>query len=202
MGIYSLKPTFRRALSPVARLMIRAGVSADAITTSGLVFAALAGLGVWLGREAGGWILLVPVGAFLRTAANALDGMVAATTGTARPLGDVFNEVADRVGDVAVLLPFVLVADVNDVLVAGTIAATLVTSYLGLAVKAAGGPRVYTGIMAKPDRMFVVGVAAIAGFVLDDPGAALTAALWIILSGIGITFLLRVAEAKRRLAQT
>ena len=202
MGIYSLKPAFRRALSPLARLMIRAGVSADAITASGLVFAALAGLGVWLGREAGGWILLVPVGAFLRTAANALDGMVAATTGTARPLGDVFNEVADRVGDVAVLLPFVLVADVNDVLVAGTIAATLVTSYLGLAVKAAGGPRVYTGIMAKPDRMFVVGVAAIAGFVLDDPGAALTAALWIILSVIGITFLLRVAEAKRRLAQT
>ena len=202
MGIYSLKPAFRRALSPLARLMIRAGVSADAITASGLVFAALAGLGVWLGREAGGWILLVPVGAFLRTAANALDGMVATTTGTARPLGDVFNEVADRVGDVAVFLPFALVADVNDVLVAGTIAATLVTSHLGMAVKAAGGPRVYTGIMAKPDRMFVVGVAAIAGFVLDDPGAALTAALWIILSGIGITFLLRVAEAKRRLAQT
>ncbi|MCH7584037.1 MAG: CDP-alcohol phosphatidyltransferase family protein [Acidobacteria bacterium] len=202
MGIYSLKPAFRRALSPLARLMIRAGVSADAITASGLVFAALAGLGVWLGREAGGWILLVPVGAFLRTAANALDGMVATTTGTARPLGDVFNEVADRVGDVAVLLPFALVADVNDVLVAGTIAATLVTSYLGMAVKAAGGPRVYTGIMAKPDRMFVVGVAAIVGFVFDDPGAAFTAALWIILSGVGITFLLRVAEAKRRLART
>ena len=120
MGIYSLKPAFRRALSPVARLMIRAGVSADALTASGLAFAALAGLGVWLGRAGGGWLLLVPVGAFLRTATNALDGMVASTTGTARPLGDVFNEVADRFGDVAVLLPFVLVSDVNDVLVAGT----------------------------------------------------------------------------------
>ena len=48
--------------------MIRAGVSADAVTASGLVFAALAGLGVWLGREGGQWILLVPIGAFLLTA--------------------------------------------------------------------------------------------------------------------------------------
>lgn len=202
MGIYSLKPAFRKALSPAARLLIRAGVSADALTASGLVFAALAGLGVWLGKEGGGWILLVPAGAFLRTAVNALDGMVASTTGTARPLGDVFNEVADRVGDVAVLLPLVLVPDVNDVLVAGTIAATLVTSYLGLAVKAAGGSRVYTGMMAKPDRMFVVGAAAIVGLVVDDPGAAFTAALWIMLAGVGITFLLRAVEARRELTQT
>jgi CDP-diacylglycerol--glycerol-3-phosphate 3-phosphatidyltransferase len=128
--------------------------------------------------------------------------MVASTTGTARPVGDVFNEVADRVGDVAVLLPFVLVSDVNDVLVAGTIAATLVTSFLGLAVKAAGGSRVYTGIMAKPDRMFVVGAAAVAGLVIDDPGTAFTAALWVILVGVGITFLLRAAEARRELNQT
>ncbi len=201
MGIYSLKPAFRRALSPAARLMIRTGVSADALTASGLVFAALAGLGVWLGRDASAWLLLVPVGAFLRTAANALDGMVAVTKKTARPLGDVFNEVADRVGDVAVLLPLVLMPEVPDALVAGTVAATLVTSYLGMAVKAAGGSRVYAGVMGKPDRMFVVGAAAIIGLILDDPGAAFTWALWVILAGVAITFSVRASAARRQLTR-
>jgi CDP-diacylglycerol--glycerol-3-phosphate 3-phosphatidyltransferase len=202
VGIYSLKPAFRRALSPTARLLIRAGFSADTLTALGLVFAAVAGLGVWLGRDANAWLLLVPVGALLRTAANALDGMIATTTRTTRPLGDVFNEVADRIGDVAVLFPLVLVPEVSDSLVAGTLAASLVTSYLGIAVKAAGGPRVYTGIMGKPDRMFVVGAAAIIGLVLDDPGTAFTWALWIILTGALITFWRRVSEARRQLAQT
>lgn len=199
MGIYSLKPAFRRALSPVARRMVRAGISADAITAAGLGFAVLAGLGVWLGREADAWLLLVPVGAFLRTAANALDGMVAVATETARPLGDVFNEVADRAGDVAVLLPLALVPGVNDVLVGGTVAATLVVSYLGMAVKAAGGRRVYAGIMGKPDRMFLVGVAAIVGLVVDDAGSAFTWGLWVMLAGIGITFFIRASEARRQL---
>ena len=201
MGIYSLKPTFRRALSPTARLLIRAGISADTLTALGLVFAAAAGLGVWLGRDGSTWLLLVPVGALLRTAANALDGMVATTTRTTRPLGDVFNEVADRIGDVAVLFPLVLVPEVPDALVAGALAASLVASYLGIAVKAAGGVRVYKGIMGKPDRMFVVGVAAIIGLVLDDAVAAFTWALWIILTGALITFLLRVLEARRQLNQ-
>ncbi|MCH6546990.1 MAG: peptidylprolyl isomerase [Gemmatimonadetes bacterium] len=73
MGIYAIKPAFRRLLTPVAAAMTRLGVSADAVTTAGLVFAGLAGLGVWLGREGSAWLLLVPLAAFLRTAANGLD---------------------------------------------------------------------------------------------------------------------------------
>lgn len=202
MGIYSMKPAFRRVLSPAARLMIRSGISADALTVAGLAFATLAGMGVWLGREASVWLLLVPVGAFLRTAANALDGMVATATETARPTGEVLNEVSDRLGDVAVLLPLVVLPGVSDALVAGTLAASLVTSYLGIAAKAAGGPRIYAGMMGKPDRMFVVGAAAIVGLVLDDPGAAFTWALWIILTGVVITFFVRAFEARRQLSQS
>src|SRR5262249_56760615 len=58
LGIYSIKPAFGRALGPVERALIRAGVSADALTAAGFVFAAAAGIGVWLGVLVSGWHVL------------------------------------------------------------------------------------------------------------------------------------------------
>jgi hypothetical protein len=74
----------------------------------------------------------------------------------------------------------------------------LVTSYLGLVVKAAGGPRVYSGIMGKPDRMLVLGAAAIVALFIR-PGTAFTVALWIVLGGVLLTFLQRAVIARREL---
>ena len=201
MGIYSVKPAFRKLLTPVEQIMVRWGISADALTITGLAFAGVAGFGLWLGRSGNAWLLLVPLGAFLRTAANALDGMVATSTGTATPLGEVFNEVTDRIGDVAVFLPMTLIPGVSDALVAASLAAMLVSSYVGLAVKAAGGPRVYSGIMGKPDRMFIVGAAALVALFTDEPGDVFGWALWIILTGAIATLLQRARAASRKLAQ-
>jgi len=173
-------------------------VPADAVTVAGVIFAGLAGLGVWLGRDGSSWLLLVAAGALIRTMANALDGMVAVRTGTARPLGEVFNETADRVGDVAAFLPIALVPEVSDLLVAGTLAAMLITSFLGVVVKAAGGPRVYSGIMGKPDRMLVLGAASIVA-ILFDPGRVFVAALWIVLIGSIVTTIQRAIVARREL---
>lgn len=189
MGIYSVKPLFRRTLGPFERALVRRGVSADVITTFGLVAAGTGGLGIWLGRTGTGWLLLVPLAAFLRTAANALDGMVATSTGTARPLGEVFNETADRLADTAMFLPIVTVPGVADPLVAGALAAMLATSYLGLAVKAAGGHRVYAGVMGKPDRMLVLGAGALGA--VADPDRAFTVALWVVLAGCALTLIQR-----------
>jgi CDP-diacylglycerol--glycerol-3-phosphate 3-phosphatidyltransferase len=200
VGIYSVKPVFRALLAPVASGLVRSGISADAVTAMGVAFAGLAGLGVWLGREGTGWLLLVPLGVFLRTAANALDGMVAQTAGTGRPLGEVFNETADRVADVAVFLPLALVPGIHPILVAGALAAMLVTSFLGVAVRAAGGPRVYTGIMGKPDRMFVVGAAALVA-IWVDPGAVFTWTLWLVIAGCLVTMVQRAIVARRVLSR-
>ena len=198
MAIYALKPAFRKALAPIGRGLIGAGISADAVTVSGVVFAGLGGLGVWLGRDGGAWLLLLPVGAFLRTAANALDGWIAQETATTRPIGEVLNETADRVGDVAIFLPVAFIPGVPLLLVAGALSAMLVTSFLGIAVKAAGGPRVYTGIMGKPDRMVMMGAAGIAGMFLE-PEAVFTTALWIVLVGAVVTLVQRAIIARREL---
>ena len=198
MGVYALKPLFRKALAPIGRGLIGAGISADAVTVAGVVFAGIGGLGLWLGREGGPWLLLLPLGAFLRTAANALDGWIAQETATTRPIGEVLNETADRVGDVAIFLPVAFVPGVPALLVAGALSAMLVTSFLGMAVKAAGGPRVYTGIMGKPDRMVVMGAAGIAGMFLE-PGDVFTMALWIVVIGAVVTLAQRVVIARREL---
>lgn len=198
MAIYALKPAFRKALAPVGRGLIGAGISADLVTLMGVVFAAGGGLGVWLGRGGSAWVLLLPIGAFLRTAANALDGWIAQETATTRPIGEVLNETADRVGDVAIFLPVAFVPAVPVLLVAGALSAMLVTSFLGMAVKAAGGPRVYAGVMGKPDRMLVMGAAGIAAVFLD-PDVVFTTALWIVLGGTGVTLVQRAVIARREL---
>jgi phosphatidylglycerophosphate synthase len=199
VGIYSVKPAFRRVLRPLERWLIRGGVRPDAVTALGLVFAGLGGLSIWLGRNGAAWLALVPVAAFLRTASNALDGMVAASTGTGRPLGEVLNEAADRVADTAMFLPLLTVPGVPDAMVAGAIAAMMATSYLGLAVKAAGGPRVYVGVMGKPDRMFVLSVASLVA-VWVDPGDVFTWGLWVVVVGCGVTFVQRAVAARRALS--
>jgi len=198
VGIYAVKPAFRAALRPVGEVLVRAGVPADAITLSGLAFAGVAGLGVWLGRHGSSWLLLVPAGAFLRTAANALDGMVAQATGSSRPLGEVLNETADRLADVAVFLPVGLVPGVPPLLVGAAVAAMLTVSFLGVVIKAAGGPRVTVGVMGKPDRMFVAAAAALIAL-WADPGRVFTWALWIVMAGCAITLVQRGRAALREL---
>lgn len=201
MAIYALKPAFRKALSPIGRLLVGAGVSADAVTVAGVIFAALGGLGIWMGRHGDPWLLLVPAGALLRTAANALDGWIAQETKSGRPLGEVLNETADRVADAAMFLPVALVPGVPGLLVAGTLAAMLVVSFLGVVIKAAGGPRVYQGVMGKPDRMFVLGIAAIGALVIE-PRVALSLGLWVVLAGPVITLVQRAVIARRELGRT
>lgn len=198
MAIYALKPAFRKALEPIGRLLVRSRVSPDSVTLAGVLFAVLGALGVWLGRDGGAWLLLFPVSAFLRMAANALDGWVAQETGTARPLGEVFNETADRVADVIMVLPFGLVVGVPDLLVAGALATMLTASFLGVAIKAAGGSRVYAGIMGKPDRMLVLSAAVIGArfFAVD---AAISAGLWVVLIGALVTIVQRATVARREL---
>lgn len=198
MAIYALKPAFRRALSPLGQGLIRAGISADAVTMSGVVFALLGGLGIWLGRTGNLWLLLLPVGAFLRTASNALDGWIAEETRTSRPVGEVLNETGDRIGDVAIFLPVAFIDGIPDLLVMGVLCTILVVSFLGIAVKAAGGPRVYAGVMGKPDRMLVMGAAGIAG-VFVDPTNVFTFALWLVLAGALITLVQRAVIARREL---
>jgi CDP-diacylglycerol--glycerol-3-phosphate 3-phosphatidyltransferase len=197
MGVYAIKPRFRTALRGVESALIRRGVTADQLTCAGLAAsAATAGCILASARIPLLW-LAVPALAVTRLACNALDGMVAISTRTARPLGQVFNETADRVADAAVLLS-IAVRCGDTLLGAACIAAVLCTSYLGTVAAAAGGTRQYGGVMGKADRMLLLSAAAPAALLLPT-GAVLRTVLAVITAGVAVTFVQRCSAIRREL---
>jgi CDP-diacylglycerol--glycerol-3-phosphate 3-phosphatidyltransferase len=186
MGVYSLKPAFQRTLEPVIRRLVDHDVSPDLVTAVGVCCAAAAGAAIAAGTVAPWSLFLVPGAVVARLAANAVDGQVARAVGGDRPTGMLWNEMGDRLGDVAILAAFGAVPGVPSSLVSATLVAMLLSSSLGVLGAATGGARTYVGIMAKPDRMVVVATAAPLAFWLGSP--VLHAALWIVLIGVAITF--------------
>jgi phosphatidylglycerophosphate synthase len=100
--------------------------------------------------------LLAAVMVQLRLICNLLDGMVAVKTHRASRTGELFNEIPDRISDLATLigagyalggLPWL-----------GYIAAcmALFTAYIRAVGKVAGAQQEFCGPMAKQQRMFVI----------------------------------------------
>jgi phosphatidylglycerophosphate synthase len=96
-----------------------------------------------------------------RLLANLLDGMVAIESGRASPVGELYNEVPDRVSDTAILVGAGYAAGGDIVL--GYLAAcvALFTAYVRALGKGAGAPSEFCGPMAKQQRMFTFTVLAV-----------------------------------------
>lgn len=168
MGIYAIKPRFQKTLEPVVIWCVNNGVSATALNGAGLVVALLIAGCIVVSDAHSIVLLLVPVFAFVRTASNALDGLVSRREGNDSPYGTVLNETLDRLSDAAIFLSFLTLPSIDARLVAVTVALILLASYLAIAVKAAGGPRLYMGIVGKADRMIYLSLAALAVFGTGD----------------------------------
>ncbi len=102
-GIYVLKPAFQRSLSGIERWLVARRVHPDRLTEAALALSALGGVSLYFAPVQPWLLAAVPIVAVVRTALNALDGMVARDTGLARPWGEVFNELCDRFADVSLL---------------------------------------------------------------------------------------------------
>ena len=195
------RPIAARSLRPVVAMagwLIARRASPDAISLAGMAAAVLAGLAFALTQELpqAGRALWV-VGAVLvqaRLMANLLDGMVAIGRSVASPLGELFNEVPDRVSDTAVLVGVGWAAG-SVALGLGAALAAMATAYIRAVGKGVGLARDFSGPMAKQQRMALVTALAVACAALP---AAWTAgwpagALWIVTG-------LALATAVRRLA--
>ncbi len=167
MSLYDVKPRFRALLSglvPIVR-----PIPADWITMAGLLCSVGA---AWLFQSADRlrWpFLVIPLVLLARITLNALDGMVAQATGTARPFGEVLNEATDRLSDVFILLG-IAVSPLSS-LAWGTAAtvAVLLSSYVGILGKAVGAGRQYGGVLGKADRMLYLGLVCVAAYFVGNP---------------------------------
>ncbi len=190
MAVYSVKPAFQRSLRLAEDALVARGVHPDVITFSALSISVARGAAfVLAGRYP--WLLLAaPAVALLRTALNALDGLVAKRTGKARPWGEVLNEFSDRLADVALLGGLALSGLASGYLAVAAIVAVLLGSYLGTLSKAAGAPHQYGGVLGKADRMILLSLAAPLAFFLNAE-IVLDAFFAIVLVGSALTIVQR-----------
>ncbi len=173
MGEAQYRPLERRPIEArkwglsraATRWLVRRGITPNTISIAGM----LAGLGAGAAFVStsmvpalvrGAWLLGAAL-VQLRLLANMLDGMVAVEAGKASPVGELYNEVPDRVSDAAVLIGLGFAQGGHPYLgFAATIAAIL-TAYVRAAGRIAGAPQDYCGPMAKQHRMFLVTVLGI-----------------------------------------
>ena len=184
--------------------LVRRRASANGISLAGMGAALLAG-GCFaavphLPGAAWALWLLGAVLVQLRLLANLLDGMVAIGRGIASPVGELFNEVPDRVSDTAVLAGLGWAAG-QPTLGVGAALAAMATAYVRAVGRAAGAPSDFRGPMAKQHRMAVV--TAVAAWCALAPAAwsapVPAAALWLILAGAVLTAVRRLLGAARAL---
>jgi len=153
--------------------------------------------------------LVAALGAQLRLTANMFDGMVALESGRDSKVGELYNEVPDRVSDAAVFIGAGYAWGGNVAL--GYIATILAifTAYVRAAGKIAGAPNEFCGPMAKQHRMLVITVACLycmfvprswQVFHLGDLDiGVMTLALTVIIGGCLITVVRRLQRSARAL---
>jgi phosphatidylglycerophosphate synthase len=193
----------------LAQRLVQLGVSPNSISLFGMGAGVAGGLLFWFTS----WGILIPfvwlLGAGLvqlRLLCNLTDGMVAVQSGKTSPLGELYNEIPDRISDAATLIGLGYAS--GGIPWLGFLAALMAVfvAYVRASVKVAGGPQDYCGPMAKPHRMFAVTMTALTCAFLPrtiqeawfGPDWGLPAiALGLVVAGCVITALRRLGRAAR-----
>jgi phosphatidylglycerophosphate synthase len=203
------------ACTRIASALNTAGVTPNQISIAGLA----AGLGVGLALamtnhaetaalERWFWGLAI-LGMLLRGAGNILDGVLAVECGRSTPIGHLYNEIPDRISDIAMLAGAGYAAGGQSVL--GWMAATmaLFIAYTRVQVDVAGARQSFIGPMAKPARVAVIAIAALIHVAaphwshqcMENFGGwgPVSGALAVIIIGGAVTAARRLATAAREL---
>lgn len=161
------RPITSRNLSVSIRLatwIAGLGITPNTISVVGMIAGVLSGAAyVGTRRPADGWLFfLLAAGLMqLRLLANMLDGMVAVQTKQASPVGELFNEVPDRVSDTAIFVGAGYAAGARPELGYLAAIAALFTAYIRAEGKVAGAHQEFCGPLAKPQRMAVLTIASL-----------------------------------------
>jgi phosphatidylglycerophosphate synthase len=173
----------------------------DLLSALAVLVAGIGGACLALAQVAAALLLAVPFLAALRLALNVLDGAVARRLAVSRPMGEMWNELGDRMCDVLFIGGLVFHPAVDARLVLAAVVAALLASYAGITARAAGGSRQYTGLMSKPGRMVVLAVAAPLAFITGDHRLWLNGALVVIALGGLLTLVQRLIAARREFSR-
>lgn len=169
---------FRATAWRATRWCAARGVHPNWISYGSMVAAAAAALCFAVGGTHAGWLLAGCLACAVRLWCNMLDGMVAIESGKTSKLGEIVNELPDRVSDVAIFVGVAYNATcVTSAGYAAAIAALLV-AYVGILGQTVGAPRQFGGVMSKPWRMVVVMIAALLTSLMPLAAEGAIAAGW------------------------
>jgi len=161
MTIYDLKPKFQALLRPIVQFLANKGVTPNQVTMFAMVLSIAVGAIIALTQGARWILLFVPLFMFLRMALNAIDGLLAKEHNMKTKRGAMFNEMSDVIADVALFLPFALVAGVNPILIVLFTVLGVMNEMVGVVAQTLNGERRYDGPMGKSDRVFLIGLLSL-----------------------------------------
>jgi len=170
-------------------------ITPNQISIASIVAAAIAGAAFWAAAVADDAmsraLLFIAAAAScqLRLLCNLFDGMVAIEAGKSAPDGAFWNEFPDRVSDLLILAG-VGYGIGHPALGWAAVALAILTAYVRELGRNCGQPADFSGPMAKPHRMAVMTVAALASMIeplWSGHNEILLLALWIVAVGAGLT---------------
>ena len=158
-------------LTPLARLLDRAGISPNAITISGLLLSVCAGIVLALGYRLAGAALIVVSGLM-----DGLDGLLARYAQKTSPFGAFLDSVLDRWSDSAFLIGVLAWyaqtgMQIPAILSGVALATSLLVSYTRARAEGIGA-QCKRGLFTRLERL----IAIVAGLVLNQ----MHIALWVI----------------------
>jgi len=194
----------------IARGLVRLGVSPNQVSVASIGFG-LIGAALLLHEASGGtdgWPFLLTAGCIqMRLLANMLDGLIAVEGGRQTKTGELYNEIPDRIADVAFLAAAGYASQQGEWGVAlGWSAAVLsvTTAYIRAMGARRGRPQDFCGPQAKPHRMFLLTVACLLAFaetIAGWPPRVLFVFLILINAGTLLTCVRRTLHLARQLEE-
>jgi phosphatidylglycerophosphate synthase len=187
----------------VARFLAACGISANAISVAGLVCAVIAGVLLASTNPGSRWAwIAAAVLIEIRLLCNMFDGMVALDIGAGTKLGEVLNEVPDRLSDAAVFIGLGYAVGGSAWLGFAAALAAVFTAYVRVFGSAIGLPADFRGPMAKPHRMHVAAITTVLCAGVSSAGYGITEAdlpIGIPTLGLAVIALGTIVTALRRL---
>ncbi len=161
----------RRVFAPLVRLLsrgfIRLGISPNAISILAFLFALLGALLLILANS----YLLYGILVFFAGLLDGVDGEVARQTHQTSATGSFLDSMLDRVADVLILLPFLWLPNPfpqwgpNWWWVTAASTGALLVSYARSRAQAAGVEDTDVGLAARSERLFILILTSLLGFV-------------------------------------
>ena len=150
---------------------MRAGITPNQVSLASVVFSLVGAAALILeakGSTRGLLFVLAAVCIQVRLLGNLLDGLIAIEGGRQTKVGELYNEIPDRVADVALLAAAGYASNHGEWGAAlGWSASVLavVTAYIRAVGARRGQPQDFCGPQAKPHRMFLLTVGCMLAFV-------------------------------------